>query len=342
MEDNVLKFQEHHPSIESYWRSIILFGNNVASYKFALSEALLDFAKEGKINISYDELAVPYSKYICEHLKSAPKQTTSSNSKFLTACKMFNKKDITYDELIKATVENGFIYVLDAFHNVNRKILPIEFYKKEKNKILLTDEIYKINELKTNMNFRAEIESRWKLVETAWEQGINRSLLNINYDYNDEILFINNNLKRRNITSVRGALNGYQKSKCFYCNDDIIVSDDKDNTCDVDHFFPHVLNGSIKNINFDGVWNLVLTCHDCNRGVNGKFCQVPTIKYLSKLNDRNNYLISSHHPLRETIMNQTGSTEALRNAFLNSVDKLAIEKLINRWEPKELKNIDIL
>ena len=181
-----------------------------------------------------------------------------------------------------------------------------------------------------------------EISRAAWEQGINRSLLNINYDSDDEILFINSNLRRRNITSVRGALNGYQKSKCFYCNDDIIVSNDKDNTCDVDHFFPHVLVGMTKNINFDGVWNLVLTCHDCNRGKNGKFTQVPTIKYLSKLNDRNNYLISSHHPLRETIMNQTGDTVELRRAFLNNVDKLAIEKLINRWEPKELKNVNML
>jgi len=28
------------PSIENYWRSIILFGKNVASYKFALAQSL--------------------------------------------------------------------------------------------------------------------------------------------------------------------------------------------------------------------------------------------------------------------------------------------------------------
>ena len=165
MNNVISKFQEHYPSIESYWRSIILFGNNVASYKFALGQSLLDLVKDGKTNIDLDELAVPYSKHLCEHIKIAQKQTTSSSSKFLNACAKFNKQEITYNELINATVDNGFTYVLDAFHNVNKKVLPIEFYKKVKNKVILTDELYKINELKTNVNFREEIESRWKLVE---------------------------------------------------------------------------------------------------------------------------------------------------------------------------------
>lgn len=33
----VERFQDKHPSWESYWRSVILFGRNVASYKFALA-----------------------------------------------------------------------------------------------------------------------------------------------------------------------------------------------------------------------------------------------------------------------------------------------------------------
>lgn len=41
MTDKIAVFQEEHPSLESYWRSIVLFGNNVASYKFALAKSLL-------------------------------------------------------------------------------------------------------------------------------------------------------------------------------------------------------------------------------------------------------------------------------------------------------------
>ena len=127
----------------------------------------------------------------------------------------------------------------------------------------------------------------------------------------------------------------YCLDKCFYCFDDITVSDDETNTCDVDHFFPHTLQPFFPDINLDGVWNLVLACQDCNRGADGKFAKVPATKYLTRLHKRNEFLISSHHPLRETIMHQTGMTEAARREFLIMVDKRAIDALIHRWSTPE-------
>ncbi|MEI6336196.1 MAG: hypothetical protein WCS87_16675, partial [Methylococcaceae bacterium] len=60
----------------------------------------------------------------------------------------------------------------------------------------------------------------------------------------------------------------------------------------------------------NGVANLVLACTDCNRGVNGKFANLPSLPSLERLYERNEYLITSHHPLRETLIVQTGcSTE---------------------------------
>ncbi len=37
-------FDEVNPSLESYWRSVILFGQNSATYKFALAKSLLELA----------------------------------------------------------------------------------------------------------------------------------------------------------------------------------------------------------------------------------------------------------------------------------------------------------
>jgi len=51
----------------------------------------------------------------------------------------------------------------------------------------------------------------------------------------------------------------------------------------------------------DGVWNLVLSCRRCNRGAGGKSNRVPTLRLLERLSTRNEFLISSHHPLREKI-----------------------------------------
>lgn len=330
-------FKEKHPSLESYWRSIILFGRNVASYKFALAKSLLEIIPTDKTVLTLEELAIPYSKYICEHLKYAPKQGTSNSSQFLDTCNKFNEGIVSYDELIATTVKKGFNNVIDAFHVVNEGEIPVEFYKKDyslgSKKIILTDDIYKLKDAIYFKDFLDEAESRWNLVETAWEIGVSRNLLNINYNDENKILFIGlDRFRRRDVTSARGALNGYQKGKCFYCFDDITINNSYDNLCDVDHFYPHVLQPLLPNINLDGVWNLELTCSNCNRGENGKFAKIPAKKYLERLHRRNEYLINSHHPLRETLMNQTGRTVQERIKFLNNMYNFAIETLIQRWE----------
>lgn len=342
MMDDVYLFQEEKPSLESYWRSIILFGRNVASYKFALAKTLLEIAPKEITEISLEELAIPYSKHLCEHLMISPKQTTSNSSSFLKACDDYNKKIISKEELIKITVNKGFKDVIDAFHVVNQNNIPIEFYKKDYNssfkKIILTDKIFELKENNYFGNYKDETESRWNLVETAWELGISKNLLQVKYDKELEKLFVESSiLRRKEITSARNSLNGYQKGKCFYCFDDIDLNViDNNKLCDVDHFFPFILFNYTNEINFDGIWNLVLSCRRCNRGENGKFAKVPKIKYLERLHKRNEFLISSHHPLRDTLIKQTGKTKKERVNFLKKVDFFSISHLIHRWEPNNI------
>src|SRR4051812_39582168 len=83
-------FLEKKLTLDNYWRSIILFGRNVASYKFALAQTLLELAAQEKTAVTYDELAAPFAKNISEHLKVSDKQGTSSSSKFLDAARKFN------------------------------------------------------------------------------------------------------------------------------------------------------------------------------------------------------------------------------------------------------------
>lgn len=330
-------FQEEVPTLESYWRSIILFGRNVASYKFALAKSLLEILPSGKTDITLDELAEPYARHICEHLKSAPRQSTSNTSQFLKACRMFNEQAISSEQLRDITVQKGFVHVLDAFHNVNGEEIPVRFFEKDysarnNKKIILCDDVFKLKEIPFAENLAAEAESRWNLVETAWELGVSRNLLDVKYDADKKLFVVDETFRRKEVTSARSALNGYQKSKCFYCFDDIKVDEGGENTCDVDHFFPHVLKPFLPKVNLDGVWNLVLTCQRCNRGEAGKFAQVPAVEYLRRLHKRNEFLISSHHPLREIIIRQTGNTREKRQEFLRNMDRQAINLLLHRWE----------
>src|ERR1022692_950763 len=113
-------FLERQRTLDSYWRAGILFGRNVASYKFALAKSLIELSAEGQSFIKLEELAIPFSKHIVEHLQSAPKQATSSSSRFLEACRKSSVGEIDAGELTRETVSLGFNNVIDAFHIVNR------------------------------------------------------------------------------------------------------------------------------------------------------------------------------------------------------------------------------
>ena len=62
--------------------------------------------------------------------------------------------------------------------------------------------------------------------------------------------------------------------------------------------------------------------------------KIPRIKYLERLNRRNEFLIQSHHPLRETLLFQTGMNEMARRNFLQQQYNFALESLIHKWEPE--------
>ena len=85
----------------------------------------------------------------------------------------------------------------------------------------------------------------------------------------------------------------------------------------------------------DGIWNLVLACSDCNKGENGKFAKLPKIELLNRLSRRNEYFCSSHHPLKETIMLQTGETRNIRQKFLQKCFNEAKDILIHTWAPEQ-------
>jgi len=77
-------------TLTDYWRSIVLRGRNVASYKFALAKTLLDLQPQSGQLITLEELALPFAKHIASHLQHTDKQATSSSSKFLDQCRSFN------------------------------------------------------------------------------------------------------------------------------------------------------------------------------------------------------------------------------------------------------------
>ena len=336
------EFQINDPSLESQWRALILFGKNSATYKFAFAKSLLELVDKETTKISLTDLSKPFSKNIIEHLKINDKQGNSKSSSFLNVCRNHIKGEISDNELWAKTEKLGFVNVVDAFQNLNGAQIPDIFYEKNyksgNKEIIIKDNLLKLKESFHFQNFNLEVEARWNLVETAWNLNINPKLLEVKYDEDKSLFFLENDFMRRtDITSVRDSLNGYQKGKCFYSFQDISVVSGNDNLCEVDHFFPHI-NKTIHNefgANINGVWNLVLANKDVNRN---KSARIPEKRFLQRLYNRNEFYIQSKHPLAETIINQTGNTKQKRIEFLNKQYQLALNSAIITWKPEfELK-----
>lgn len=288
--------------------------------------------------ISLADLAKPFATNIVQHLKANDKQGSSSSSKFLNSCRSYIRNEITEDRLYGITEKLGFVNVVDAFQNVNGEIIPSPFYQKNfvagKKEVVVTDELLKLKESYHFQNFEQEVEARWNLVETAWNLNLNPKLLEVQYDEDRGLFFLQNDIMRRtDITSVRDALNGYQKGKCFYSFQDISINSGNVNLCEVDHFLPYLnkLDHHQNGANLDGVWNLVLADKKVN---NHKRAKVPEKRFLNRLHNRNEFYISSKHPLAETIINQTGSTREARIKFLEKQYQIALNNSIHTWKPE--------
>lgn len=321
------------------FRRIVLRGANVASYKFALAKSILNMAESGANSASLEELAVPFSRELCTHLQEIDTQSTSSGSRFLDACRHFNAGRITQDELVSTTALMGFNNVIDAFHVVDRADVDTRFFIDERQQSLrgirFTDELLALVAVPDSRQpLEAEAESRWRLVESAWhERRATGTTLRVVYDRPTEMVVRGMLGHRRSITWVRPSLSGYQASACFYCGTSITPLLGLETSADVDHYFPHMLMSRGVFVDLDDVWNLVLACAVCNRGAAGKFDRLPHGDFLETLWQRNERLITSHHPLRESIIATTGASPATRLDFLRSVQTRATEHTRAEWRP---------
>jgi hypothetical protein len=69
-----VRFVGRIPSLDDYWRGIILYGRNVASYKFALAKTLLDLRPVSGQLVKLTELAPVFAGHVAAHLLNADRQ----------------------------------------------------------------------------------------------------------------------------------------------------------------------------------------------------------------------------------------------------------------------------
>ncbi|WP_075831018.1 HNH endonuclease [Deinococcus marmoris] len=320
----------------TYFRSIVLFGTNTASYKFALSRALLVLAAEGRSRVTLSELAPYFTAPLLAHVQRGKRQGTVPSSVFLEGAAAHLHGQLDADAFHALTVRHAFRYVLDVYHRLPGGETATEFFQLERGRsrtLVLTDALLALSPIEREL-LEAEAEARWDLVEHAWteESAVVMSGRSPTYEEaSGELVLVPwRHQTRVSLTRLRPALSGYQKGHCFYCYQPVDMTSGE--ACHVDHVFPWVLGYRLPDVDLNAVWNLVLSCETCNAGPGGKADAIPARRFLERLHRRNSYLIDSHHPLQAALMRDTGSTAKTRWAFLTSMEAFALEQRTKRWD----------
>ena len=288
-----------------YWKAITLFGLNVATYKPALGKVLLEAARSGKSEVSWDDLSLHFFESFRDRIEKTqmPQQINPGRlSKLERIVKKQNLGNISENEAIMTVGREGFNDVIPRFHTVgqNSNFAKDYFYKIEFGKrLIIKDSLLDIAE-NSFIELEGEIEARWSLLEGAFEIQHSPENISLANDYRET--YLANGYDRRPLTGNIHFLNGYQGNRCFYCGTDLEIE-----KVHVDHVLPRSV------VEHDEIWNLVTACTHCNESKSDLLVFIGSIE---KLMQRNENIMGSNHPWKSKIQKMLGKTPAKRKASL--------------------------
>tara|TARA_Y100000590_G_C15648936_1_gene988005 strand:- start:611 stop:1618 length:1008 start_codon:yes stop_codon:yes gene_type:complete len=303
-----------------YWKAIILYGLNQATYKIALGKTLLDLAKNNKNEIDWHLLSKVYFDNYLKRLEdsSRPQQSNPARKTVMERIvKQYQLNKIDYDSAISKVGNEAFHDVIPRFQNIgtDKSIAHEKFYHFiHGKKLILHDSVFEIHE-NHNDELIDEINARWSLLEGAF------TIVNGDYELRNDIIdvYLLYGYERTNITKNIPFLQGYQGNLCFYCAEKINKSD-----IHVDHVLPRQV------LQHDEIWNLVLSHSLCNLH---KSDSLIGKHYLEKLLARNENIIGSNHPWKKKIIEKLGMTTDIRaKSLLNHYENTRIVLRNNYWE----------
>jgi hypothetical protein len=283
-----------------YWRALILYGLNTATYKIALGQTLAQFVQQGKTSITQLELAEAFFDLYRLRLQNGKPQLVLAHRQTVMEriVTSYNLGQLTSTQAIEQVARDAFGDVLPRFHKLNNQPIPIQFYHQTSTGLLLTDQVHTVFTSDQSANHLQELNSRWDLLEAAFEMRRAAETSSLANDIRQ--FYLLNGYDRTDITGLIPVLNGYQNNVCFYCGEPLGLD------IHVDHLIPRQL------LQHDQIWNLVLAHGFCNEQ---KSDFLPPLYSVEKLITRNEFFIASNHPIREQLLQQLGPTPRDRRAF---------------------------
>ena len=221
-------------------------------------------------------------EYIPDLFESMSKENISNTEKEITR-KCFSE------------VIPRFQNIYDGSKNLSKKV----FYEYNENTISIKPQILKF--FKENYSFLSKsVLLEWSKFLEKINVGLPMLISKIEgYDR-----------KRRSLEWAKTVLIKYF-DKCFYCNN--ILVKEKQMT-HVDHFIPWSY------IFEDELWNLVLTCRNCNLK---KHSSLPSDLFIEHLINRNNEYYNIIEPLKKSLLrldSENKSENAIKKYFQNCMD----------------------
>jgi hypothetical protein len=290
---------------KDYWKALILYGLNQATYKIALGKTLFKLCDQGYTDVSWDVLSKEFLQQYIHRLsanEAMPQQSIPARRTRMEQIVSAVKSDkLSFDGAISVVGETAFGDVIRRFHNLGRdEAFQGMFYRFDFGKSLtLTDELHKIARTSRN-ELEDELDARWGLLEGAFciRQG--------NYDLANDLrlIYLESGYDRKNLTTNIPFLQGYQGNICFYCGEEIPTTD-----IHIDHVLPRQV------IKHDEIWNLVLSHSLCNEQKSDKLVGE---HFIVKLIARNENIIGSNHPWKRKIIMALGQTPRERASALSS------------------------
>ena len=308
------------PTPTDYWRALILYGKNQSTYKIALGRLLLHYASANNDRIDMDIVASDFFDQYFERCKSGkPQLAWKGRSTYVEQqiheINVGKKKKEGSLEFIKENALKNMVF--RHFNVLNNNPIKEPFFSlsEDSRYLIIHPNLLSLADNKEQpVILHNELSSRWDLLEHAFEQTNNADTLDVD-EYLKHIL---TKVQRSNLTNLIPTLNGYQQNRCFYCGEELY-------DIHVDHVIPR------QALLHDEIWNLVLAHGMCNLD---KQDYLPPPRYIDNLIERNEFLIKSLHPIKDTLIRQLGNSPAQRKSKIIKEYQYAKGKIGREWPRK--------
>jgi len=316
------------PTSKDFWRAIILYGNNMSTYKMGLGHLLINYANKNSQKIPLNELAEDFLTLYQDRTKNGKPQSrrkmVDGTEKGLTYVEQESRKIEQDDTNREKSVDAVLKYalkemVLKKFHTLFKRQIPEPFYHVTDSHLILQDNLLNLFTDQQNQAMSKEALSRWDLLEFGFENISGDESIEVSED----LEIVRKKKQRSQISRLRPILNGYQQGKCFYCGEELY------SPIEVDHVIP------FDAIKHDEIWNLVLAHEQCNRW---KFNFLPQKHFVMNLIKRNEFVLHSDLPLKEQLKKMVGNTPEKRKEMVWNQYTIAKNKGLKIWEGSEKFN----